>query len=72
MLPVVLSGALRDLQFPKQMRWDAELDDGKGELLSGRPIRWVLFLYGGRVVPFEISARPPAPARWCRKCAPGR
>jgi glycyl-tRNA synthetase beta chain len=53
-LPAVLSGALRDLQYPKQMRWDAELDDGKGELLSGRPIRWVLFLFGGRVVPFEI------------------
>ena len=53
-LAAVLGGALRDLQYPKQMRWDAELDDGKGELLSGRPIRWVLFLYGGRVVPFEI------------------
>ena len=53
-LPVVLGGALRDLQYPKQMRWDAELADGKGELPSGRPIRWVLFLYGGRVVPFEI------------------
>jgi glycyl-tRNA synthetase beta chain len=53
-LPAVLGGALRDLQYPKQLRWDAELNDGKGELLSGRPIRWVLFLYGGRVVPFEI------------------
>jgi glycyl-tRNA synthetase beta chain len=53
-LPTVLGGALRDLQYPKQMRWDAELEDGKGELPSGRPIRWVLFLYGGRVVPFEI------------------
>jgi glycyl-tRNA synthetase beta chain len=53
-LAAVLAGALRDLQYPKQMRWDAELDDGKGELPSGRPIRWVLFLYGGRVVPFEI------------------
>ncbi len=53
-LATVLAGALRDLQYPKQMRWDAELDDGKGELLSGRPIRWVLFMYGGRVVPFEI------------------
>ena len=53
-LPSVLCQALRDLQYPKQMRWDALLDDGKGELLCGRPIRWVLFLYGGRVVPFEI------------------
>lgn len=54
-LPEVLAGALRDLQYPRQMRWDAALDDGKGELLSGRPIRWILFLYGGRVVPFTIT-----------------
>ena len=36
------------------MHWDAYLEDGKGELLFGRPIRWILFLYGGRVVPFTI------------------
>lgn len=54
-LPEVLAGALRDLQYPKQLRWDAQLEDGKGELLSGRPIRWVLFLFGGRVVPFDIT-----------------
>jgi glycyl-tRNA synthetase beta chain len=54
-LPDVLSGVLRDLSFPKQMRWDARLDDGGGDLLFGRPIRWLLFLYGGRVVPFTIA-----------------
>ena len=54
-LPEVLGATLRDLQYPKQLRWDALLEDGKGELLSGRPIRWVLFLYGGRVVPFDIT-----------------
>jgi glycyl-tRNA synthetase beta chain len=53
-LPDVLAGTLRDLAFPKQMHWDAWLDDGRGELLFGRPIRWLLFLYGGRVVPFTI------------------
>ena len=41
-------------RFPKQMHWDAWLEDGRGELLFGRPIRWILFLYGGRVVPFTI------------------
>jgi glycyl-tRNA synthetase beta chain len=40
--------------FPKLMRWDAAIDDGRGELLFGRPIRWLLFVYGGRVVPFTI------------------
>ena len=54
-LPDILTGLLRDLPFPKQMHWDGRLDDGRGELLFGRPIRWVLFLYGGRVVPFTIA-----------------
>jgi glycyl-tRNA synthetase beta chain len=36
------------------------LEDGKGELLFGRPIRWLLFTYGGRVVPFAISRTPAA------------
>jgi glycyl-tRNA synthetase beta chain len=53
-LPDVLTGILRGLSFPKQMHWDAFLDDGKGELTFGRPIRWLLFLYGGRVVPYVI------------------
>ena len=54
-LPDVLRDSLRGLQFPKAMHWDATLDDGKGDLLFGRPIRWILYLYGGRVVPFSIS-----------------
>jgi glycyl-tRNA synthetase beta chain len=54
-LPEVLGGVLRDLTFPKQMKWDATLDDGRGEFVFGRPIRWLLFLYGGRVVPFTIG-----------------
>ena len=53
-LPGVLGGTLRALAFPKSMRWDAAIDDGRGELLFGRPIRWLLFVYGGRVVPFAI------------------
>ena len=36
------------------------LEDGRGELLFGRPIRWLLFLYGGRVVPFTIARTPAA------------
>ena len=53
-LPDVLATALRSFSFPKAMHWDAYLEDGKGELLFGRPIRWILYLYGGRVVPFTI------------------
>ena len=54
-LPDVLRGTLRGISFPKLMHWDATLEDGRGELLFGRPIRWLLFIYGGRVVPFNIS-----------------
>ena len=63
-LPELLTGMLRDLAFPKQMHWDAMLDDGRGELLFGRPIRWLLFLYGGRVVPVHDR-----PRRECRRPA---
>ena len=59
-LPDVLRDSLRALAFPKAMKWDAMLDDSKGELLFGRPIRWILYLYGGRVVPFTISRTPAA------------
>ncbi len=59
-LPDVLGGTLRALTFPKLMHWDAMLEDGKGDLLFGRPIRWMLFLYGGRVVPFTIGRTPAA------------
>jgi glycyl-tRNA synthetase beta chain len=54
-LPEVLGQILRGLTFPKQMRWDALLEDGKGEFTFGRPIRWLVYLYGGRVVPFTIG-----------------
>ena len=50
----VMGGVLRDFAFPKAMRWDAHLEDGRGELVFARPIRWLVLLYGGRVVPFVI------------------
>ncbi len=53
-LPDVMGGLLRSLTFPRQMRWDAYLEDGKGDLVFARPIRWLMLLYGGRVVPFVI------------------
>jgi glycyl-tRNA synthetase beta chain len=50
----IMAGLLRDLTFPKQMRWDACLEDGRGDLVFARPIRWLVLMYGGRVVPFVI------------------
>jgi glycyl-tRNA synthetase beta chain len=59
-LPDVLAKVLRDINFPKHMNWDAQLEDGKGDFPFGRPIRWLLFLYGGRVVPFTIARQANA------------
>ena len=70
-LPDVLGATLRGLAFPKQMHWDAMLDDGRGELLFGRPIRWILFVYGGRVVPFRIARAPVAQSGQVQEVASG-
>lgn len=59
-LPEVLAKLLRDLSFPKEMRWDAMLEDGRQEFAFGRPVRWLLYLYGGRVVPFTIARQAHA------------
>ncbi len=53
-LPELLAALLRSLAFPKRMSWDAWLDDGKGAFPFGRPIRWIVALHGGAVIPFEI------------------
>jgi len=39
---------IKKLTFPKSMRWD-------GDLTFGRPIRWLLALYGKAVVPFRLE-----------------
>jgi glycyl-tRNA synthetase beta chain len=38
------------------MSWDAWLEDGKGAFPFGRPIRWLVFLLDGAVVPFAVHA----------------
>lgn len=53
-LPGLLASVLRALAFPKRMSWDAWLDDGKGAFPFGRPIRWLVFLLDGEIVPFRI------------------
>jgi glycyl-tRNA synthetase beta chain len=55
-LPGLLAGVLRVLLFPKRMSWDAWLDDGRGAFPFGRPIRWLVLLLDGAVVPFAIHA----------------
>ncbi len=55
-LPALLATLLRGLAFPKRMSWDAWLDDGRGAFPFGRPIRWLVVLLDGVVVPFKIHA----------------
>ncbi|MFC1657642.1 glycine--tRNA ligase subunit beta [Candidatus Moduliflexota bacterium] len=45
----VLPGWLISLRFPKSMRW------GNGDLRFARPIHWILALYGGNVLDFEVE-----------------
>lgn len=48
-LPGLLPKVITSLTFPKSMRW------GDSTLRFVRPIRWLLALYAGRVVQFEIE-----------------
>jgi glycyl-tRNA synthetase beta chain len=41
---------VRDLPFPKSMRW------GSGKTSFARPIQWLLALYNGQGIPFSIDA----------------
>ncbi|HXV65590.1 MAG TPA: glycine--tRNA ligase subunit beta, partial [Vicinamibacteria bacterium] len=63
LLPGIMSSVLRSLNFPKSMSWDATLPDG-APLPFGRPIRWMVAIYGDRVIPFEIriAGAPPVKA----------
>lgn len=44
-----LPGFVSGLQFPKSMRW------GEGTLRFARPVRWLVALFGAKVLPFELG-----------------
>lgn len=48
-LPTLLPRIITSLTFPKSMRW------GDRTLRFVRPIRWILAVYGGKTVQFEIE-----------------
>ncbi|CAH9136448.1 unnamed protein product [Cuscuta epithymum] len=43
-----LPGAISRISFPKSMRWNSDV-------LFSRPVRWILALHGGVVVPFSFA-----------------
>ncbi|MGI6713325.1 MAG: glycine--tRNA ligase subunit beta [Bacillota bacterium] len=52
-LPQILSTIVQKLYFPKPMRW------GDHEMRFARPIRWLVALFGSKVLPVEIQGLKP-------------
>jgi len=48
-LAEALSGLISSLRFDKSMRWN------RSNVYFSRPIRWILALLGGQVIPFEYA-----------------
>ena len=48
-LPELLAGVVRTLQFPRTMRWTS------GALRFARPIRWLVALWGHEVLPVRLD-----------------
>jgi len=49
LLPAILARLISSLSFPKSMRW-MDL-----EIYFARPIHWILALFDGQVIPFQIG-----------------
>jgi len=49
LLPGICLAAIKALNFPKKMHW------GSLDYTFGRPIRWIVALLDGEVVPFEVA-----------------
>lgn len=49
LLPDILQGLVRELPFPKSMRW------GHGDMAFVRPIQWLLALYDENEVPISVG-----------------
>ncbi|MDE2882476.1 MAG: glycine--tRNA ligase subunit beta [Acidobacteriota bacterium] len=52
-LPGILENALRSLDIPKSMNWDASI--GGKPFPFARPIRWIVALFGGDTISFRID-----------------
>lgn len=50
LLADLLPDLIRSLSFPKSMRW------GSGQLQFARPLQWLLAIYGGELVSFQVDS----------------
>ena len=48
-LPALLARLAENIEWPKSQRW------GSGDARFSRPVRWLLALFGGEVVPVEFA-----------------
>ena len=58
LLPELLSGLIGGLTFPKSMKWNAS------GLRFARPVRWLLALYGGKIVPLQFGGMKASNRTW--------
>lgn len=49
LLPDICTKLVREMYFPKNMRWGAR------DLRFSRPLRWLVALLGDQVIPFEVA-----------------
>jgi len=49
LLPSILPKIILSIPFPKSMRW------GEVSIRFARPIHWILALFGGDIIPFEVG-----------------
>ncbi len=66
LLKELLPGIIMDLPFRKSMKW------GDGETVFARPIRWILAVYGGKTIHFNIEeVKSSSKSRGHRFMSPG-
>ena len=66
LLPELLKGLTENLPFPKSMRW------GEGNTSFARPIHWLLALYDGHIIDFQVGdIQSAATTKGHRFMAPG-
>ena len=67
LLPDMLAGLIREVPFPKSMRW------GDGSLAFARPIQWLLVLLDGEAVSMEVDGLPAGAVTYGHRfMAPGQ